>query len=129
MTRSPAPDSRGRCSRHSFVQLRRLSARTGEWMTLLDACPLCKHDIADVVDGDGDSDAGGGEASVESDDDRGGGYASGVMAHSAPRHVPQHHNRRGRDEFGNSGMSSSGSLAGGSVAGSVARPPSPALEN
>jgi len=37
-------DSQGRCRDHPFVQLQRLSPRTGEWKALLDACPLCVMD-------------------------------------------------------------------------------------
>ena len=35
-------DSRGRCPHHPFVQLQRISQRTGQWISLLDACPVCK---------------------------------------------------------------------------------------
>ena len=37
-------DSLGRCSLHPFVQLRRKSRRSGEWVDLLDCCPLCRVD-------------------------------------------------------------------------------------
>lgn len=36
-------DSQGRCAKHDFVQVKRLS-RTGEWKSLLEACPLCAMD-------------------------------------------------------------------------------------
>lgn len=36
-------DSQGRCAKHNFVQVKRLS-RTGEWKSLLEACPLCVMD-------------------------------------------------------------------------------------
>jgi hypothetical protein len=45
---APAADSiiddEGRCPCHTFVQLSRRSSRTGEWMSLLDGCPLCAMD-------------------------------------------------------------------------------------
>jgi len=37
-------DDQGRCLSHPFVQLQRLSPRTGEWKALLDSCPLCTID-------------------------------------------------------------------------------------
>jgi len=49
-------DNLGRCVHHPFVQLRVVSKRTGEWKTLLDACPLC--------DADGQSACGSAAASV-----------------------------------------------------------------
>ena len=36
-------DDQGRCAKHNFVQVKRLS-RTGEWKSLLEACPLCVMD-------------------------------------------------------------------------------------
>jgi len=36
-------DYQGRCAKHNFVQVKRLS-RTGEWKSLLEACPLCVMD-------------------------------------------------------------------------------------
>mmetsp|Transcript_22443 Transcript_22443/g.39549 ORF Transcript_22443/g.39549 Transcript_22443/m.39549 type:complete len:172 (+) Transcript_22443:88-603(+) len=41
-------DSQGRCLHHPFVQLQRLSHRTGEWKALLDSCPLCVMDDKSV---------------------------------------------------------------------------------
>ncbi|KAL7516118.1 hypothetical protein ACHAWX_004355 [Stephanocyclus meneghinianus] len=36
-------DHQGRCAKHAFVQVKRLS-RSGEWKSLLDVCPLCAMD-------------------------------------------------------------------------------------
>ncbi|KAL3793337.1 hypothetical protein HJC23_003847 [Cyclotella cryptica] len=36
-------DNQGRCAKHAFVQVKRLS-RSGEWKSLLDICPLCAMD-------------------------------------------------------------------------------------
>lgn len=36
-------DDQGRCAKHNFVQVKRLS-RTGDWKSLLEACPLCAMD-------------------------------------------------------------------------------------
>lgn len=44
-----ATDSEGRCIHHPFVQLQRLSHRTGEWKALLDSCPLCVMDDKSVA--------------------------------------------------------------------------------
>eukprot|EP00581_Thalassiosira_minuscula_P028631 CAMPEP_0183754200 /NCGR_PEP_ID=MMETSP0739-20130205/3408_1 /TAXON_ID=385413 /ORGANISM="Thalassiosira miniscula, Strain CCMP1093" /LENGTH=810 /DNA_ID=CAMNT_0025990809 /DNA_START=26 /DNA_END=2458 /DNA_ORIENTATION=- len=40
--RTTIVDTQGRCSLHPFVQLRRFSTQTGDWKSLLDACPLCE---------------------------------------------------------------------------------------
>ena len=37
-------DHEGRCPCHPFVQLSRISPRTGKWKALLDSCPLCVMD-------------------------------------------------------------------------------------
>ena len=37
-------DNEGRCPCHPFLQLSRISPRTGEWKALLDSCPLCAMD-------------------------------------------------------------------------------------
>ena len=44
-------DNQGRCAKHNFVQVKRLS-RTGEWKSLLEACPLCVMDTPGAKDGD-----------------------------------------------------------------------------
>jgi len=36
-------EDEGRCAKHNFVQVKRLS-RTGDWKSLLEACPLCAMD-------------------------------------------------------------------------------------
>jgi len=41
-------DDLGRCVHHPFVQLKRLSKRTGDWKALLDTCPLCVMDTPSV---------------------------------------------------------------------------------
>lgn len=38
----------GKCQIHPFVQLKRLSPRTGRWKDLLDSCPLCVMDDRSV---------------------------------------------------------------------------------
>eukprot|EP00581_Thalassiosira_minuscula_P004024 CAMPEP_0183738864 /NCGR_PEP_ID=MMETSP0737-20130205/55651_1 /TAXON_ID=385413 /ORGANISM="Thalassiosira miniscula, Strain CCMP1093" /LENGTH=83 /DNA_ID=CAMNT_0025973509 /DNA_START=84 /DNA_END=331 /DNA_ORIENTATION=- len=45
-------DENGHCIYHNFVQLKRYSERTGNWMTLLDTCPIC----ADSVDNNDNDD-------------------------------------------------------------------------
>ncbi|KAL3810752.1 hypothetical protein ACHAXA_001152 [Cyclostephanos tholiformis] len=37
-------DNEGRCPSHPFVELSRLSPRTGEWKILMNSCPLCFMD-------------------------------------------------------------------------------------
>lgn len=44
-------DSQGRCAKHNFVQVKRMS-RTGEWKSLLEACPLCVMDTPGAKSGD-----------------------------------------------------------------------------
>ena len=57
-TADPIIDDEGRCPCHPFVQLSRRSSRTGEWMSLLDSCPLC---VTDSKSTPGDVNKEGGE--------------------------------------------------------------------
>jgi hypothetical protein len=51
MTMTPTTiDDEGRCPCHPFVQLSRISPRTGEWKALLDGCPLCAMDGKSTAD-------------------------------------------------------------------------------
>ena len=78
----PEIDPSGRCHSHPYVQLQRLSHRTGHWVVLLDSCPICTVEDASSISslyllGDGDNGIG--------NDDGSGSVISRITEEPPPR--------------------------------------------